>query len=213
MGKIKERRILIHKPSTQEILHCLSIMPSYSTLLLQQYPDKPYSEFLKWLIDKNYYKGLNKKITIKRISVEFKAEAVKVTKWIKEIYEEIIELNYDKPELFQTNGNKVCLEMKHYDSYFSFYTSLPIFPREYETLKFPFAEGMVGTRNFWVKKIEHEIIEDNALVTIFLVGEVLNKYREFALDKALFQGWIHYMDVYELSPFELEDEIKKIYRN
>ncbi|MBK8451689.1 MAG: hypothetical protein IPL42_17415 [Saprospiraceae bacterium] len=105
------------------------------------------------------------------------------------------------------------MEMKHYDSYFSFYTSLPVFPREYETLKFPFAEGVVGTRNFWVKKIEHEIIEDNALVTIFLVGEVLNKYREFALDKALFQGWIHNLDVYELSPFELEDEIKKIYRN
>lgn len=51
----------------------------YSMILLEQYPDKPYAEFLCWLIDKNFYKGLNEKITIKRISVEFGIDTGKVT--------------------------------------------------------------------------------------------------------------------------------------
>ena len=85
--------------------------------------------------------------------------------------------------------------------------------REFETIRFPFAKGIVGTVQFWVKRIEHEIVEDIVYTTLWLDGGTLNRYREFALDKALFQGWIHFMDVYHKHSFELDDEIKKIYRN
>ena len=46
---------------------------------------------------------------------------------------------------------------------------------------------MVGTSHFWVKRIEHEISRDT-VVTLWLEGGVLNKYREYVLEKALFQG-------------------------
>ncbi|MBK6544286.1 MAG: hypothetical protein IPG12_03250 [Saprospiraceae bacterium] len=116
MSRRKERKIFIHEPSTHEIFQCLCSMPMYSKLLLEQNPDKPYSNFLSWLIHKNFYKDRDEKITIKRISADFRTETVKITKWIKEIYEQIIDLNYDKPELFQSNGVPVCLYLKYFDS-------------------------------------------------------------------------------------------------
>jgi hypothetical protein len=138
---------------------------------------------------------------------------VKITKWLREIYEQIFELNYDHPELFQEQGVKACLYMRQYDNSCSFFTSLLSLPREFETVRFPFVKGKIGTEYFWVKKVEHEIEEDIIQTTLWLDGSILNKYREFALDKALFQGWIPFMDVYHKHSFELDDEIKKIYRN
>lgn len=73
MGRKKERMRIIHESSTHEIFHCLSTMPSYSKILLDQCPDKAYSNFLSWLIDKNFFKGLEERITIKRMSAEFRA--------------------------------------------------------------------------------------------------------------------------------------------
>ena len=70
----------------------------------------------------------------------------------------------------------------------------------------------VGIDRFWVKKVDHEI-GDESIITIWLQGGTVNKYREFAVDKALFQGWIHFMDVYHKDEFELDDRIRKIYKN
>lgn len=213
MGRTKERRRIIHHPSTTEIFNCLSCMPTYSKLLLVQYPNKPYSAILHWLIDNNFYNDRNEKSTIKMISADFKTDAAKVTKWLKEIYEQLFELNHDKPELFQTNGVKVYLIIQNYDSSCYIYTSLPVLPREFETIRFAFVKGKVGTDNFWVKKVEHEIVEDSVEVIIWLEGGFLNKYREFALDKALFQDRIHFMDVFNLQQYEIDKELKMLYRH
>lgn len=212
MARRKEKIKIIHEPSISEIFYCLSEMPSYSKILLGESTDKSYADFLGWLIMKNFYREKDEKITIKKIATDFKADSSKVTKWLKEIYEQIFELNFDKPKLFLNNGIKVCLVMKYFDSSCSIYTSLPSLPREFERVSFPFIKGKVGTDHFWVRKIEHEIVEDSAIVTLWLEGGILNRYREFALDKALFQGWIHFMDVYQKEPFELDNEIKKVYR-
>lgn len=213
MGRTKERRKFLHEPSTHEIFYCLCGMPNYSKILLEQNPTKPYSDFLRRLIDLNFYNERTEKIAIKKIATDLKTDTAKATKWIKEIYEQIFELNFDKPELFQNNGIKVCMYMRHYDSSCSFYTTLPVLPREFETINFPFAKAKTGTERFWVKRVEHEITEDIAVVTLWLDGDTLNKYREFALDKALFQGQIHFMDIYNKQSFELDDELKKIYKN
>jgi len=213
MGRRKERMKFIHEPSTHEIFYCLCGMPDYSKILLEQNPDKPYSDFLERLVEINFFNNRTEKIAIKKIASDLKTDTSKATKWIKEIYEQIFELNFDKPELFQNNGVKVCMYIRYYDSSCSFYTTLAVLPREFETISFPFVKGKVGTERFWVKKVEHEINENGSSVTLWLDGGTLNKYREFALDKALFQGWIHFMDVYDKHSFELDDEIKKIYKN
>ena len=213
MGRTKERVKIHHKPSTNEIFTCLANMPSYSEILLQKKQDKPYKEFLGGVIQKNFYINHSEKITVKKMASDCKAETSKITKWIHEIYHDIFELNNDEPSLYQKEGIKVALYMKHYDDACTFLINLPVIPREYETIRFHFVQAKMGIDYFWVKKIEHTIDNENAEVTLWLQGGFLNKFREFALDKALFQGWIHFMDVYHKQEFELDEEIKKIYRN
>lgn len=212
MPRIKERPKFNHNPSTHEIFICLKYMPHFPKILADHSADKLYSEFLKWLIAEDFYNNRGERITIKKIATDFKTDTARVTKWIKEIYADIFGLNYDKPELFLTSGTKVCLYFSYYDDSCTFWASLQVIPREFETVRFPFVKAKVGIDFFWVKKVEHEIT-DESMVTIWLQGGFVNKYREFALDKALFQKWIHFMDVHHKNDFELDDEIRKIYRD
>lgn len=213
MGRTKERRKILHEPSTHEIFYCLSNMSSYAKILSRQSSEKQYVNFLHWLIEKDFYSTRTEKISIKKIATDFKSDSAKVTKWIHEIYEDIFELNNDKPELFQTEGIKVTMYFRSYDNTCTLFTSLIVLPREFETIRMYFVKAKVGIDYFWVKKVEHTVEEDKTEITLWLEGGFLNKYREFALDKALFQGWIHFMDVYDKHSFELDDELKKIYKN
>lgn len=113
-------------------------MPLCTRILADHNAGKLYSDFLKWLIEKDLYNALEEKITIKKIAADFKTDTARVTKWIREIYDDIFELNYEKPELFQKSGTKVCLDFSNYDDYCTFYTSLPVVPREFEKVSFPF---------------------------------------------------------------------------
>ena len=187
-------------------------MPQYSKLLADYSADKLYYDFLKWLIEKNFYNTWEEKITIKKIATDFKNDTARVTKWIREIYDDILELNYDRSELFYTSGIHVCLYLHNYDDYCNFYTSLQVVPREFETVRFPFVQAKVGIDWFWVKTVDHKIVEES-IVTIKLEGGSVNKYRELALDKALFQKRIHFMEVYHKDEIELDNEIRKIYRD
>jgi len=152
MGRIKEKPKIIHRPSTNQILTSLQPMPDYSRLLLANSPDKTYGEFLHWLIDKNIYSEEDRKVSIKQIASDFKSDASKVTKMIKDVYEDIFVLNFDHPALFQQDGIKVCLYCKYFDSHCSFCISLPVLPREHETVNFYFVNARMGTHHFWIKR-------------------------------------------------------------
>lgn len=212
MGRTKERRKILHEPSTHEIFYCIGAATNYPKLLDEQKPNKAYIDFLRWLIEKDFYNDRNEKITIKKIASDFKSDTAKVTKWIHEIYNDIFELNNDKPELFQKEGIKVTMYMKSYDNSCTLAIAMPVLPREFETVRIYFVKAKIGIDYFWVKKIEHTIVDNTTEVTLWLEGGFLNKYREFALDKALFQERIYFMDVYEKHAFELDEELKKIYR-
>ena len=213
MGRLKERKKILHEPTTHEIFMCLTCMPLCSKILIENGPQKSYTDFLRWLLQVNFYKEKGEKISIKKLATDFKSNSIKVTKWIHEIYEDIFELNYNESELFQREGVKVALYIRSYDNSCMFYISMPVLPREFERINFPFVKSKVGIDVFWVKKIEHEMNEDLTAITIWLEGGFVNRYREFALDKALFQGWIHFMDVHNKHSFELDEELKNIYRN
>ncbi len=210
--KQKQEKI-IHQPNTLEIFGCLSGMPDYSKILLENISVKPYSDFLKWLITVNFFIDKEEIISIKKIAADFNTETGKVTKWLKEIYKDIFELNFDNRELFQKKGVKLQLYMKSYDNYCMFFTSMPVVPREYETIKIPFVKGVVGEDQFFVKRVEH-IVEDNSVeIMLWLEAGSVNKYRQFALDKALFQGHIGFGDIYWKYAFELDKILKETYRN
>ena len=138
MGHRKERKKILHVPSTHEIFYCLCGMPSYCKILAAQMIEKPYSDFLRWLIANDFYNERTEKISISKMANDCKSESSKVTKWIREIYEGIFELNYDKLELFQEDGLKLTMYIQHYDDDCTISTALSVMPREFETFRFPF---------------------------------------------------------------------------
>lgn len=213
MARFKEREKIYHKPSTLEIFGCLSGKFTYAKILAAHTTEKAYATFLQWIIEKEFYSERNENISIKKIAADFKSEPTKVTKWIKDIYADIFDLNYDKPELFQRSGIKVCFYCRYYDDSCFLNTFVAALPREFETVKIPFVKGKMGTDYFWVEKIEHQFFDDEHDITIWLKSGSANKYRQFALDKALYQGHIHWADVFHKYDYELDQEIKRIYRD
>ena len=213
MARTKEKKKIIHEPSTHEVFVCLSSMPVYSKILIDNIPPKPYFDFLKWLIEINFNKDKEGKIIIKKLAAEYKEDAAKITKWLREIYDDIFDLNYDRPDLFQSDGIKVELYIKHFDNYSFFNLTMSVVPSEFETIRFPFVRAQVGTDNLWVKKVEHLIEENNIEIRLSLDGGMSNRYREFTIDKALFQGKIGYWNTHNMYSFELDEALKKIYRD
>ena len=58
-------------------------------------PEKEYKPFLKNLIECRYLEDSEGKTTIKKIAESFGLQTAKTTKWLHEIYNDILELNYD----------------------------------------------------------------------------------------------------------------------
>jgi hypothetical protein len=210
MGRTKEREKIIHKPSTHEIFLCLSWMQVYAQILLNEKTNNKYSDLLAFLVNKRFYEGERDKITIKRIAADLNTKTVDVTKWLVEIYDDIFTLNDEKPELFEGNGIKTELYFRYYDNHCGFTVWLQVLPREFETFSFWFVKAKMGVERFWVKKVEYNIENNITTITIWLEGGLPNRYREFAVEKALFRNDIGFMDVYQKQDFEIDDELKKM---
>jgi len=204
MGKTKERPKFIHQATTLEYFCCLRDMPKWSQVLCDQHNGRSYNDFLKWIIEQRYFKD-EEKISIKKIAELSAYPSVKISKWLREIYEDIFELNESQPQLFYFAGNiTVEFYVKYFDSYCSFKTALPALPRLYESFDFFFIKAKMGTSLFWVRDVQHIIGENDAYVLINLKGGLANVYREFALSKALFEGTLKFMDIYQKYDFEID---------
>lgn len=213
MPRKKERPKFIHKATTQEYLHCLQNMSKWSEILLFQNNGKGYKDFLKWILENDYFKT-SENITITKVSKMSGYPPTKVSKWLQEIYEGIFELNENNPELFYTeSGIKVELHIRYYDSYCYFSMTLPAVPRVYESFEFFFVKAKIGWTRFWVKDVEYTVDNNKSSINVFLEGGILNRYREFAVEKALFEGQISFRDEYEKFDFEIDDLILGRNRN
>lgn len=173
MSRSKERIKILHEPSTHEIFMCLSCMPKWSEILLSHGAGKPYKPFLKWLLEARFFPNREEKITVKKLASDFKTDTSKVTKWLRQIYDDIIELNFEKPDLFCSASKiKVQLHMKAFDNYCSLFVSLPVLPREFESFRFSFVRGALGIDFFWVKKVEYLIEDDNTNITVLVTRRI-----------------------------------------
>lgn len=212
MSRFKKRPKIFHVPDTKEIFMSLSSMPSWSEILLLTYPEKPYSKFLKHLLSVKFYIEDEMRFKIKEVAKDAKIQPQKATKWIKQIYEEIIALNMESPQLFRKGGATVFISMKYFDDSLNLNISLSKLPRIHENIEFPFAKAKVGTSRFWVKNIEYSINDEETEIWVATEGGIHNKYREFILDRALFNHRLGFMDEYHMGASQLDEELKRIYR-
>jgi hypothetical protein len=56
-------------------------MLNWSRILLLQSTQKPYADFLTWLLEKNFFIE-QEKISVKSLALGFKADTTKITKWL-----------------------------------------------------------------------------------------------------------------------------------
>ena len=209
MKRTKEKPKLIHQATTLEYLYCLSDMPKWSQILYDQHNGKVYNDFLKWILQHNFFRS-EERTTIKRIAELSGYPTAKISKWLREVYESILELNELQPQLFSFSDNvSVELYFRYFDSYCSIKTSLPVVPRLHESFEFFFIKAKLGFTTFWVKDVRHIISENETSVVISLEGGFVNIYREFALSKALFEGAIDTMDVFRKYDFEINQILRK----
>ncbi|MBC7390441.1 MAG: hypothetical protein H7329_14590 [Opitutaceae bacterium] len=188
-------------------------MPYYSKVLAETFPEKVYNNFLKKLIELNFLKDEKRRTTIKEVSIELNEKADKITKWIHSIYEDILELLYNKPELFKTDGTLCTLTMGYFDSYCCIKIYLPFLPRKGEHFDFSFTKAKTGTYNYRVKHIMHEVNEDKYEAVIMLTGDMGSDYGDWLREKALFHQEIGYRDILEMNSFQVDDLLRKLYRS
>jgi hypothetical protein len=162
-------------------------------------------------MDKNFYADRTQKISVKQMAAEAGTDATKAAKWLREMYEQIFDLNDEQPALFQQKGIAVQLILNNGDNCCSFHSSLAVLPREFERVNFYFVKAKVGTDRFWVRRVEHELTETGIALTLWLDGGQLNRYREYALDKALFHGQLGFMDVYRKTDDEVNEQLRKLF--
>lgn len=96
----RKKELFLHRATTLEKLSCISNYPAWVKLLSGN--GKSYSDFISKMVNKNLYKSEDEVRSIKSIAEEFGFKTTDVTKWISEIYFDILQLNEDKPLLFET---------------------------------------------------------------------------------------------------------------
>lgn len=211
MPLIKDRKKIIYQADTKEYFMSIAAMPKWCKILIENI-DKPYNSFVQFLLEKNFYNEREERLILKNIAAESGVDISKVTKWLKQIYEDIIELNSEKPELFKTEGVQHILYCRRHDSSISISVWLLNTPRLFETFEFDFANARTGSRYFFVEKVEHTLYNHEHTITVFLRDGFANKYRELLVDRAEFYGVINFTERYKLLDFQIDDEIMKFYK-
>lgn len=213
MKRFKPANPVPHKPSTHDIFVSLRSMTAFSQILFDNIQDKPYKFFLQWLLNNKYFEEDDRRFSIKAMAEAFRDKTTKVTLWLHNIYEDILTLNAEQPELFYTDGIKLYLSFTYFGNHCSFQLSMPVMLREFELIQFYFLHAKLGTSRYWVKSINHEIEYNSITIYVFLEGGFPNRYREFTVDKALFQGKIGLMPVLQGSSFDIDKRLNDLYRN
>lgn len=206
----KERIKVFHQPTTLETFYCLCHSPSWAEILLGM--NKPYESFLAKLKDRKYFQDTEEKTTIKWMSNQMGLEATKVTKWIKQIYEDILDLNYYQPEKFHSGGIMHTLHFRHYDDSEMLNIWLQQTPRVFERFECYFIKAKMGIDHFWVSEVKHEIQNGIQSIQVTLKGGSHNAYRELLLNRALFEHTLGFRDQYEKYDFEIDEILLNNYR-
>ena len=211
MSRTKERKKITHTPSTLEVFHSLASCSEWVELLLNE--DHAYNSFIEGLIKNSFFKTEEERFTIKKLASKLGYPTPKITKWITMMYEDIINLNWDKPQLFRKDGIKHSLHFQNYDNYISLILWLKTTPREFETFSSPFLKAKMGTSSFCITSVMHEFEDCEHNIEIILKGGFSNRYRSMLLERAKFFGHIGLIETFNDYDFQIDEKLQNIYKS
>ena len=205
----------VPQPSTRDYLYTLYTFPNYLKLLNSK--EKPYYNLLKWIIEKQTFLDDDSYSlpTLGFIAKELNIGSSKLSLYLKNIYNDILDLNWHQPELFKKGGQVPCLLMfKHWGHYESFNFGLDIIPRIGEHFHFDFVKPKLDCSYFHVDDINYEITSKGQRVTISMSSGSSNTYLKLLKDKAYLKREISMHEYYNFEiDYELRDKLVKLYSN
>ena len=209
MSRTKQSLPEKYIPSTKDVE--ISLFYEYQWIGLLAGRSKPYDHIINGLLEIGEYwnseesRQKHGKFTIKWFAERLNETPAHVNKWLHAIYDDLLDLNFDEPELFATEGEILCsfLLSGYSDGHLRLINfGVPVLPRVGETLNFIFARAAVGCDYFYVNEILYEReLGKTKIEIVCKAGTMYNKYRELLLDKARFLDDIDFRTEYDARPY------------
>ena len=152
---MKKKKVTFeHKATSREYLVALYYFPNFVKLL--DLNNKPYSKLAAWILEKEVFlKDKDDEFelpSIKALSKQLEIKSTDITKYLKQAYEEIIDLNNTKPMLFVKDGQIECgLSISYFDSHLFFTIGLNVLPRLDEHFEFTFSKHIANIHQLHAK--------------------------------------------------------------
>jgi len=209
---MKRKKIVYeHNASTRDYLITLAYFPNFTKLINPV--NKPYEKLLHWLLEKEVFlKDENLSLpTMKELTQELNISSAKISKYLKMIYDDILELNINEPHLFKKEGQIQCgLSFKYRGLYQFFSIGMDTMPRIGEHVDFLFIKIKLGFSGFYVNKVYHDLSDTGHSITFSLIFDTPNKYLSLLKEKAYLHREISFMDFLDGEiDYELQENLIK----
>ena len=203
-----------HKATSKEYLVALIYYPCFRKLLQSEISD--YKELQNWLSEKeSSLRDEEKPLpSLKEIAQELKIDTTTLTKNLKSIYHDIIDLNEKQPNLFRKEGQKLCfLSFNYLDQYAHFNLGLDVLPKVGEGFHFGFVKPINGGDSFHVEDVVHSYENGIHEVRIYLTSEYPIVYMKLLKEKAYLHRDISFSELLSSTNFSLQERLVKLHKN
>jgi hypothetical protein len=165
-----------------------------------------YKNFIEFIFSKDYLNDNNLRIpTIKQISIEIGSTSSKVTKLIKELYNEF----FENKLIF--NKTEITFYIKRFDNYlFLKCNNLKYIPKVGEEICIPFIKTKTSCSSYYVDRIEHSFENDIHKILINLKAGLFSSYLHYNKSRAYECGNISFEDFYSGEDYNLRNKLKSI---
>lgn len=185
-----------HKPKTQEYLIALFYFPS--ALKLVKPRNSQQESLIAWFLDKENHVADDSfdLPSIKELGSEMGVSNNVMSRLLKELYESIVELNFENPLLFKKPNEVLCyLVFSYQGNRAGFTISLTHLPHVGESFRFFFIMPLLGWSSFWVKRVYHEYDDGGQRVTLMLSADYPNAYLDLVKEKAFLKREITFAEL------------------
>lgn len=204
----KNIKIAEYKPSSKTILYQLICEAQWLPFL----KEKPYQKLIDYILSLASLKAKELDYSINIKDAELAIQDKRVTKWLPLIVEDLIELNWDKPELFKIKNHEQLYQLRftEYHENKSFYFNLWLNKalQVYDNFHWDFVKTKLSSHYYWVSEITH-LFESGELVTrVNLVSGSPNKYLEQLKDRAIFENKLSAYQLLTMNNLDIEQKLR-----
>ena len=175
------------------VISCLRHEPQWMQLLLPS--SKAYTKLIEHLLSTqaNYEEdkfGAPRE-TVVGFARELNEKSATVNKWLREIYDDILDLNDNHPELFAKEGDIICKFQYYsrlYRTGFWFYLGVPAVPNVGDYFELFFVRALAEDYQFVVKQVSYKFDHGRMEIEIDL-GQKYSEdglYKKLLIEKARF---------------------------